>query len=1845
MADENALTIGQTVEELRKALREYIEATYHVSHRQIVQQRRALLERPGVISQEAFLESTPRYVAGEPFADLGLSAGATELLELMSRPTDDGGLGLLYNPPYVHQALSLSNAAVLGRSLVVTTGTGSGKTESFLMPILAKLADEAKERPKSFSMPAIRALVLYPMNALVNDQLGRLRLLLGNRGVVNQFIDWGGRPARFARYTSRTLYPGVRTREKDQDRLRPIERFYIDLLEQADQEGIQADSARHLITSLQERGKWPAKDDLRAWYGAKGARWKRNGEFVRATTLPRDSELFTRHEVLDAPPDVLVTNYSMLEYMLMRPLERPVFDRTAEWLNANPDERLVLVIDEAHLYRGAAGAEVSLLIRRLRARLGIPADRLQVICTSASFSDREAARQFGAALAGKNVAEFQVVEGTLDRRVDDSVGDKDDVAVLARVPLLDLYSENDDARRRAVVEFLRMRGIDHKESVEASLYDALHDYPPLGRLVNKTMGHAVSLSELATFVFGPESDAEMALTALVAFGSLARPSDGRPGLLPCRVHTFFRGLPGLWACLDPQCPDRGSDEVGPIGNLFGQPRQACECGSRVFEIFTCRNCGTAYARAYTNDLRDPQYLWSEPGAAFESATGRADELQPLDICLEEPISQKVSPAELDLVTGRLNPEALGDRTRLVFIPRDREPEHTDDDNEDENRRADELGTFKPCAVCNGTAGYGRSSVQDHQTKGDQPFQAVVTRQLEVQAPSPQPATAFAPLRGRKVLTFSDSRQMAARLAPNLETYAMRDVLRPLLILGLAELRRSSEIDRKLSLEDLYLAVAVAARLSDVRLRPKLKAGESMQLQRDVQRLQLTDGHPDPEELADIYEEAVRARAPESLLRGLLATLGDKWTGLRSLALGSVAARRRPLERLLSNLPSLNGFEGEAQRRALINLWIAQWAPDRIWFESMPAAWWLNEVKGHKSGKFAAVKRWLNEDEAVRRSFEADWVPALLDELCEQQDNTYRMRASRLTLDTNDGWSYCRVCKTTQRPFPGYQRCISCCRDDATEIDPATDPVFGARKNYLRQSTNRILAPDRVAPTVIVAAEHTAQLGEAQNNAVFSKAEEHELLFQDVDIDGVRGDLGRSAVDVLSCTTTMEVGIDIGSLSGVALRNMPPSRASYQQRAGRAGRRGSSVATVIAFGSADSHDEQFFRDPRPMISGEVDDPILTLDNTDIASRHITAFLLQRYLSERMPAIEPEAQPQLFAVLGSVDAFRDGSQVTNEADFANWIQASETALRAEIDDWLPREISGSHRETLLREFALNSIAAIASALNEEEGAEEGPQPDEAPPHDDATETAEVVEVQAEIGEERPNNGGTAENLLDRLLYRGVLPRYAFPTDVVSFHVFNSEESTIYRPRFEYAPSQGLPVALSQYAPGKEVWIDGKLWTSGAIYSPMRSDRYEAWQNLRLYFECSVCGFAKTEGMATAERNEMRDCEACGAEASFGRARNWIRPPGFAHPHRTPEGTSPDDQPARSYATRAKLVMSSPNDADWEVLNDRTKRTYQRTRLLVTNSGPNKEGYSYCLRCGLIEPTATPSGVLGSPHPKPYPDDREPECSGSSFTTGLVLGTDFISDVLLVSFRVDEPLTLRANYLGTQVALRTVAEALTIASTHQLEIESGELQAEFRPALTPLGREGLEVEIYLYDTLAGGAGFTREVGLQFEAVMRRALDLLEDCADGCDQSCYRCLRSFKNRFDHHLLDRFVGASLLRYVLDGEDPVVDVDRLERSTDKLFEDLQRHGRDDIELARNSRVEIPGLGEVVAPISVTSGGQTRIVAAHGPLTPDYVPDELLRDAIELSIVVPVQTVDELLIGQNLPAASLEVLDG
>ena len=1838
-------TTQESIEQLHRALSDYIEAAYHISAPFLIRQRKKLLAQPGVIHQIPYLESTPRYQPGECLAEMkGLPTAALEAFLSVSKK-DGTHPQLVYDPPYSHQSDAIRGCLIDRRNLVIMTGTGSGKTESFLLPILGKLAYEAKSQPDSFNaLSGMRALVLYPMNALVNDQLGRLRGLFGDPRIVELFESWSARPPRFARYTSRTPYAGVRTAKKDTSRLKSFDEFYADIERRSrSHDSEEREKAQRLLSELKEHGKWPAKPDLAAWLGAKGSRWQNSstGEFQRAVTLPKDSELLTRHEAQAAPPDLLVTNYSMLEYMLMRPIERPIFDRTREWLESNPEESFLVVLDEAHLYRGAGGAEVGLLIRRLRDRLGIAQNRFQIICATASFQNHEYAPEFGAQLSGNPAHTFLPITGSLDLKKGEAFGTEADAEILSALDLEQYYKATTDPQRiNAIRQLLEYRDVSVDDTAESALYNALSDFGPMKLLINSTMKEAQPIGELGQQIF-PDAAVgkrDLALTSLMALGSVARKEPNTPGLLPCRIHNFFRGLPGLWVCMAPDCPEADERaENGICGKMYGQPREHCKCGARVLELYTCRNCGTAYARAYTDDALAPSALWAEPGQRLRMATGDTEPLLAIDLLLEEPPDDgSAEIADYDLETGRLNPRMPGQRMRSVFI-RDGRVSDSFDEDEETDGDADSCAQFKRCAVCKKTMRFGRSCVQDHQTKGDQPFQALVSRQVQIQPPAPVEVSSFAPLQGRKVLTFSDSRQVAARLAPNLQLYSDRDSLRSLIAWGYRRLQGLASMERLLNLDDLYLAVLLASKKLNVRLRPEVKSGESFDADRTVAEAVENGVLEDDAALLTLCIELRNERPPEALLDNIVTTVRDRFLGFEALALASMAERRDHTAKL-EQLPDILGVIETAEAKVgLARAWLRCWQGRGFWLNAMPLVWWKRprsqgvSIAGQK-GKFSAMGT-VFDDKDAQKVFWDQWSPELLRLFTQDTGGgVKRLKGNQLTLMFEGYWIHCMNCKSVHRPISGLSHCLDCGGAGVRPLDPDSDLVFLARKGFYRKAVTEALGVSPRQPMALIAAEHTAQLNAPQNEDVFSKAEENELLFQDIRLE--RAGALATAIDVLSSTTTMEVGIDIGALSGVALRNMPPSRANYQQRSGRAGRRGNAVATVVAFGSADSHDEHYFSEPDGMIRGDVVDPILTLDNADIVRRHIRAFLLQNYHQDRIPEIDPDMRHDLFSVLGTVSEFRSGESILNRADFENWLTENEESLKVRVGSWIPEELSKRARDGLLEEMKEDCLAAVDGAIRSGVG-EAGAGGASAP--DDGT----VTEDAPEQGEEQSQQSWNSGKLLDRLLYCGILPRYAFPTDVATFHVFDQARSTSFRPIMRFAPSQGLSVALSQYAPGKQVWISGKCYTSAAVYSPMRDERFEAWTAKRIYMECSDCGFARTFETTEVDRGEIRDCEACGGNGSFGPGRVWLRPPGFAHPVDVEEVTSPDNMPETSYATRAKLTMGTPDEsAGWTEINDHVRILADRQHLLVSNTGPKKDGYTYCTSCGRIESSHERAPKLNDVHRKPYPeDDTKTICEGTKPTRHLVLGTDFITDIALFSLSVETPLSLRPGHSSTNVALRTVSEALAKAACRLLEIEGGELMAEFRPALTPEGKRGAEAEIFLYDTLAGGAGFSRLLADRGQELLEKALVLLKACPETCDASCYRCLRSYKNKFEHSLLDRHVGAELLEYLVTGRRPGFNAERLHGSTVLLYHDLLRQGLTGVEFELGAQLDNESGGLVAPILATTNSGKRFIIALSGPLTSGHPVDPAIAEYRDNGGTIPVIVENELVVRGNLPSVT------
>lgn len=772
--------IRKTHDNIRNKLGDYIKAQYLAENDLLMDASEELLNKKGVIFQEPFVEIAKSYkqsTAG--FSETNIPDAHKKILEELS----DKGLGV-YKTPFIHQIKAVESF-FNKKNVFVTTGTGSGKTECFLWPILTSLIYEAKNKPDTWKKEGIRALVLYPMNALVSDQLGRMRNIIGRKDDAYYKILSNGsgcRSVRFGMYTGRTPYAGPDDPNKNKNLAKVIRDNYLN---------------NSAYEELEKIGRIPSKNlEEFARYLFEGTQH----------TGKDDSELYTRDEMQKICPDILITNYSMLEYMLMRPIEASFWLKTVEWLNADEDNRLLLVIDEAHMYRGAPGGEVSLLIRRLMDRLGINSSKLHCILTSASVpvQSDEAIQKFANELTGSSQYEdFAIVRETTEKIEDDGKGSIDDAEFYAKLSLENLQADLEH-QIIEIKEIAKRYNTSLTPSVDETairrwLYEVLCKNKVFKKVLIVCRSGGKALPDIAREVFEdnvPQALAEQAIERILQLGIMAKSSTGKI-LLGSRVHMMFRGLQGLYACSNPSCSQKHSGMGINLGYITTKNLEKCPyCNSRMFELLMDRKCGTLYFRAFVDHqeysymgfhflwpsknklLKDPQeiHLWIMPEERSDffkigKAKGKAKDNSTIGY--------------ISTSSGMLfEDESYSgeDGYIKVLIP----------GLFDSGNKALSFGTCPNC-------GKDHNKITPFITRGNEPFANIVREQFESQVvKNPDLRNG-----GRKVLLFSDSRQRAATLARDMTIASDGDAGRQAIFLAQKLLDESRDSSKTIDL--LYYA--------------------------------------------------------------------------------------------------------------------------------------------------------------------------------------------------------------------------------------------------------------------------------------------------------------------------------------------------------------------------------------------------------------------------------------------------------------------------------------------------------------------------------------------------------------------------------------------------------------------------------------------------------------------------------------------------------------------------------------------------------------------------------------------------------------------------------------------------------------------------------------------------------------------------------------------------------------------------------------------------------------------------------------------------------------------------------
>ena len=1673
---ENKHTIKGVAEQLHRKLREYLETQYPISNPELQKKRTLLLDTPGVISSEPFVEATPVYERGGTYEEMAISDASKRLMTKLASLSP--GVGI-FPRLYVHQQEAMEAFFRHKQDLIVATGTGSGKTETFLYPILNSLYLEADERPEQFAKRAVRALILYPMNALVSDQMTRLRRLFRDERVKQLFREAGGRNVQFGMYTSRTPFAGSPTKYKI-ERLNKIIQHYLDL------EKNHPDIAKQ----MEERGKWIAKD-LRVFRDS----LKDIGRTKTIAVNPYDAELFARHEMQQTPPDILVTNYSMLEYMLLRPIERSIWQMTREWLQADERNSFLLILDEAHMYRGTSGAEVAYLIRRLQSRLGIPRDRMCCILTSASIGpedQEDKTLQFAEKLTGKpEKRSFRLIKGVPEKRKPPRPATRAEIEALSTLDS-EKFLEYSKFYEPFLETFQTVRQklnwpeppADFRD-FPAYLFEQLDGFGPFEQLLQLISGHATSIKEIATKVCpGCDSNtAEKAASHLLMLASTAN-RNGRP-LLAARVHMFFRGVSGIFVCLNPRCNVQ-PDTLKPTryGKMYDSYNLTCECGARIYEIVTHKKCGSAFIRGYYKPGQDGFYLWGEKGG------GLIDEaLEPIDLLIEEPHKEAfdkklIIPLWLDITTGYIVKEAPPEAELHQYQKVYASP------NKQKNARTPYASSFPKCPCCLSRSDRG---IMDLRTKGEQPFANLVREQFILQPPVPGKDH---PNEGRKVLLFSDGRQKAARLARDIPNEVEKDTLRQLL------LQAASAAGPKFSLEKLYPALLHFMKLHNVSLFDKT---DRQDLQADIERYEYLLGAPLHEvDVRQVLEEIDDLQMKGMMRKRLIEVVAAPGISLYDTATGYVVPTRNRMAILRR---ALQGVLTEEQLNVISVMFIKDMLDD-IAVDTQLTPRDRREILGHNRNK----EDWGKEQHVISDSLEnliafligadkkEEIAKHLYINLCSPKEGKYYLDPAKLTIcnGIDHTWYKCRTCKQIHA-FSAEGHCPNCLSADLIALPPDS-PVLASEKGYWRTPIRQVLYENARIRNMTVE-EHTAQLSQKDDSAALATTEYYELAFQDIPMPG-----GVGIVDILSCTTTMEVGIDIGSLTAVGLRNIPPQRENYQQRAGRAGRRGTSLSTVVTYAQDGPHDHHYFQHPEAIISGPPSETKIYIENEKIIRRHLIAVLIQTYFHEHATEKDTPGSKINEALGRTVDFFM-GEPPFNIQAFEAWLNGITYETHPHLFQVISEGIGQSG------ELVNQVIERLPGELK---------QAFEKIRHEvmlDMEDESVFQEV------EQSSN----YYFLDFLFNHGFLPTYAFPRDLVSLYIQDRKNGKIY---IKQRPQLELNRALSEYSPGRQVVVDKETYRIGGIYTPYAPDKskpaaHYSFQNTVVY--CDRCHYTKLG---------VKDTEYCPTCNSKLKSMPYIRPSGFS-PEKGISVEKWDDEQELSYASMPLFPVPNQKDelGEFTPLSKMGRIQYVYTsnkELIVLNRGTdNESGFEMCEECGFIRPIDPNDQKNVAVHDKPFlVNSGENKCRGKRHT--VFLGNQFVTDLLLIRLHLDDALNFepQGNNKWLNASLDSLGEAIVIAASRVLDIDVQELVTGYR-ILTE--NEKHYADLYVFDSLSGGAGYSYVAGQKIEEILDETLQILQNCEGHCGSSCYKCLRHYKNQLKHQTLNRFLALELLEYLKNG--------------------------------------------------------------------------------------------------------------
>ena len=622
------------------------------------------------------------------------------------------------------------------------------------------------------------------------------------------------------------------------------------------------------------------------------------------------------------------------------------------------------------------------------------------------------------------------------------------------------------------------------------------------------------------------------------------------------------------------------------------------------------------------------------------------------------------------------------------------------------------------------------------------------------------------------------------------------------------------------------------------------------------------------------------------------------------------------------------------------------------------------------------------------------------------------------------------------------------------------------------------------------------------------AQEHTAQWKPEKAAEVQNDFINGKINVLSCSTTFELGVDVGDLNAVVLRNMPPSTSNYIQRAGRAGRRTDSIAIVVTFSQRRPHDLTFYDQPERMISGKIRPPIVSLKNDKIIRRHLHSVVFASFLrwaKEKLGADYNNTgdffAPKDLTKLGPrlLHQFLQNHPSSIEASLAYVIPNDESlrqALKLNNWGWVPYLIDSE--DAILDKTA----KMIQEELHEFERLE-----NEASIMRKYREAEQYKEIQNQI---------RTRHLYGYLGAHNVLPKYGFPTDVVRLQTdhLNIEGAK------DIELDRDLKIAISEFAPGGQVVAGKRIWYSRAI----RKMPNKLWTP----YAYAICDSCKRMTIIPGDDRTPAICPSCHQPITARGQKGIFIVPEYGFLANSKTDRPGEQPPEHIYASRVYFshYSSDPSDQspkqDLEMSPDplftwgvQVSKGYSRHAWLALVNKGYDMGFSVCTTCGyadVIEPGKKKRKEQGHTNTL-----TRQNCNGVS--KPYHLGHRFMTDVL--ELRIN-------NSMPREEQVLSVLYALLNGASDALNIPREDVGG------LVYYKEGLPSFI-LYDNTPGGSGYVQHIHDHLLEVFEAAYKRVSGC-NGCspETSCYSCLRGYDNQYVHDKLERHLAWDILGRVLD---------------------------------------------------------------------------------------------------------------